>query len=178
MNLPTRLTVLRIALVPVFVALLMTGEPAGAFLCFAAASLTDLLDGYIARSQNLTTDFGRLMDPLADKILVMSAMVCLVELGQAPGFVVIIILAREFLVTSMRLVAAGEGLVIAADGFGKMKTVAQMLWILTALAILWLKWAYVLVLARDVLMWASLLLTVISGANYLLKNKNIVFRDL
>ena len=133
MNLPNKLTLLRIFLVPVFVSLMLFGYPLAGLAVFIAASLTDLLDGQIARKYNLVTVFGKLMDPLADKILVMSAMLLLVQFGYTPAWVVIIILAREFLVTSLRLIAAGEGVVIAADIWGKIKTVAQMLWVLSAL---------------------------------------------
>ena len=178
MNLPNQLTVLRIALVPVFVLLLLLGYPGWALLCFAVAALTDALDGYIARSRNLITTFGKLMDPLADKILVMAAMLCLIELKLAPSFVVILILAREFLVTSLRLIAVGEGVVIAADNFGKAKTVAQMLWILAALSALWLDGPALLRMAADLLMWLSLLLTLLSGGNYVIKNRKLLLSDL
>ena len=178
MNLPNQLTLLRIAMVPVFVALLLLGYPGWALLCFAVAALTDALDGYIARSRNLITTFGKLMDPLADKILVMAAMLCLIELGHAPSFVVILILAREFLVTSLRLIAAGEGVVIAADNFGKAKTVAQMLWILAALAAMWLDGPALLWMSADLLMWLSLLLTLLSGGNYVVKNRKLLLSDL
>ncbi len=178
MNLPNKLTVLRVVLVPVFVFLLLMKYPGWALLCFAAASLTDALDGHIARNQNLITNFGKLMDPLADKILVMAAMLCLVELKHAPAFVVILILSREFLVTSLRLIAVGEGLVIAADGYGKAKTVVQMLWILSALTAIWQPEVPMLWTAASVLMWASLLLTLLSGGNYLVKNKALLLRDM
>jgi CDP-diacylglycerol--glycerol-3-phosphate 3-phosphatidyltransferase len=178
MNLPNQLTVLRIALVPVFVALLLFGHPGWALLCFAVAALTDALDGYIARSRNLITTFGKLMDPLADKILVMAAMLCLVELKLAPSYVVILILAREFLVTSLRLIAVGEGVVIAADIYGKAKTVVQILWILAALAALWLDGPVFLRMTADLLMWLSLLLTLLSGGNYVIKNRKLLLSDL
>ena len=134
MNLPNKLTMLRIILVPFFV-LFMTIEasPVNTFIAlvvFVIASLTDMLDGKIARKYGLVTNFGKLMDPLADKVLVMSAMLCFVSSGWAPAWIVIVILTREFLVTSLRLIAAGEGTVIAADKWGKIKTVTQMIWII------------------------------------------------
>ena len=119
MNLPNKLTMLRIMLVPIFVLFMSIGAtPLNLFLAlvvFVIASLTDLLDGKIARKYGLVTNFGKLMDPLADKVLVMSAMLCFVSAGLAPAWIVIVILTREFLVTSLRLIAAGEGTVIAAD---------------------------------------------------------------
>jgi CDP-diacylglycerol--glycerol-3-phosphate 3-phosphatidyltransferase len=191
MNLPNRLTLLRLALVPIFVALLLADFLAHhglwALLVFALASLTDLLDGRIARRRNLVTTFGKLMDPLADKVLVMAAMLCLVERGHAPSYVVILILAREFLVTSLRLVAAGEGLVIAADRWGKVKTVVQMLWIIAALLLLWVQADLPLLSAgilaalravSAVLMWASVFFTLLSGFRYAYSNRQIFLREL
>ncbi|MBC8547425.1 CDP-diacylglycerol--glycerol-3-phosphate 3-phosphatidyltransferase [Clostridiaceae bacterium NSJ-31] len=185
MNLPNKLTVLRMALVPVFLIFILSpGIPHGylwAFIVFVAASLTDLLDGRIARKRGLVTDFGKLMDPLADKVLVMSAMLCFVEKGWAPAVAVILILAREFLVTSLRLIAAGGGVVIAADRWGKYKTVCQMVWVIYTIGAQWYLGAFVspadqgawvtITLAADLLMWLSVILTVISGVNYLWKNR-------
>lgn len=191
MNLPNKLTLLRIVLVPFFVAFLLA-DAGGAFklmalLVFAVASLTDMLDGKIARRYNLITTFGKLMDPLADKILVMSAMICFVALGLAPAWVVIVILTREFLVTSLRLIAAGEGKVIAADKWGKMKTVTQMIWIIWAL--LWLCLASSSLALPDaldalgrigalILMYASVFFTLLSGFNYVWKNRALLFGDM
>ncbi|WMJ83580.1 CDP-diacylglycerol--glycerol-3-phosphate 3-phosphatidyltransferase [Oscillospiraceae bacterium LTW-04] len=193
MNLPNKLTMLRIILVPFFVFFLMAGN-SGAFnlialLVFAAASLTDMLDGKIARRHNLITTFGKLMDPLADKILVMSAMICFVALKLAPAWVVIVILTREFLVTSLRLIAAGEGLVIAADKWGKMKTVTQMIWIIWVLLWLWLASSPLSGLLSGgldtvgnvislVLMYASVFFTLLSGFNYVWKNRALLFSDM
>ena len=125
------LTMLRMVLIIPFVILMQSEDPTHllwALIIFVVASLTDLLDGKIARKYNLITNFGKLMDPLADKLLVMSGMIMFIERGWAPAFVVIIILAREFLVTSVRLLAAKEGVVIAADIWGKLKTVFQMIY--------------------------------------------------
>ena len=175
MNLPNKLTVLRMALVPVFLVFMLVGSIpynyVWALLIFAAASLTDMLDGQIARKRNLVTDFGKFMDPLADKILVMAAMLCFVELGWAPAVAVVIILAREFLVTSLRLIAAGKGTVIAADKWGKIKTVFQMVWVLVALLAASIGAPVWALAVRDVLLWLSVALTVISGYNYVWKNR-------
>ena len=158
-------------------------------IIFVAASLTDLLDGKIARKFNLVTNFGKLMDPLADKLLVMSAMLIFVEKAWAPAYVVIIILAREFLVTSVRLLAANQGVVIAADKWGKIKTVVQMAWIIVTM--LWMYigqsgildgkvgmsfpfYAFSLII---VLMYLSVALTVVSGVNYLIKAKEFILKD-
>lgn len=129
MNLPNKLTCLRMVLVPFFVAALFAPFPHHflvAGLIFAAASVTDHLDGRIARKHNMITDFGKFLDPLADKILVLSALVCFVALGFAEVWAVLVILAREFMVTSIRLVAAGSGKVVAANFWGKFKTVSQI----------------------------------------------------
>ena len=193
MNLPNKLTVLRMALVPVFVVLMLWDtlpmHLLWALVVFAAASLTDMLDGKIARARGLITTFGKLMDPLADKILVMSAMLCFVELSWAPAWAVIIILGREFLVTSLRLVAAGEGKVIAADWWGKVKTVTQMIWVIYSLL-----WMFIsnegfsttmppqMVAAGNgvmaVLLVASVVFTVLSGFNYCYKNREVFLSDL
>lgn len=193
MNLPNKLTMLRIILVPFFVFFLMAGSFAGfkltALLLFAAASLTDMLDGKIARRHNLVTTFGKLMDPLADKILVMSAMICFVALKLTPAWVVIVILTREFLVTSLRLIAAGEGVVIAADNWGKMKTVTQMVWIIWVLLWLWLASSPLSSLLSggfdavgkvisSGLMYASVFFTLLSGFNYIYKNRTLLFSDM
>ena len=194
MNLPNKLTMLRIILVPFFVLFMTLGDSAAfkliALVIFVVASLTDMLDGKIARKYNLVTNFGKLMDPLADKVLVMSAMICFVALKITPAWIVIVILAREFLVTSLRLIAAGEGTVIAADKWGKIKTVTQMVWIIWT--ILWLCvigfgvfngdadhsrviWGYIL---SDLLMYASVFFTLLSGFNYIYKNKQLLFTDM
>ena len=194
MNLPNKLTMLRIIMVPFFVVFMMLEGSAyytlAALILFAAASLTDMLDGQIARKHNLVTNFGKLMDPLADKVLVMSAMICFVAKSFAPAWIVIVILAREFLVTSLRLIAVGEGVVIAADKWGKIKTVTQMFWIIWTL--LWLcvigfgafngsadqSAAAVGYIISDVLMYASVFFTLLSGFNYVYKNRQLMFSDM
>ena len=184
MNLPNKLTVLRMLLVPVFVLLFEMNMFFAALIVFCAASITDALDGNIARRRGLVTNFGKLMDPLADKVLVMSAMLCLVSCKLAPSWVVIVILAREFLVTSLRLIAVGEGIVIAADRWGKLKTIAQMAWVIAALLLLSIEglfgnfiFAFV-AYAALLLMWASLILSVMSGFNYCYKNRDVFLRDM
>ena len=171
MNLPNKLTVGRMIAVPFFVALYMLGYNLIAFVLFIAASLTDMLDGKIARKHNLVTNFGKIMDPLADKILVYSAFCLMVGGGTVPGWMLIVILAREFAVAGMRTVAASEGLVIAADMAGKIKTVLQMIAVPLLLLGEW-PWPFVAVLAQ-VFLWASLVMTVISGVNYIVKNKQV-----
>lgn len=132
MNLPNKLTVLRICMIPFFVAALLYENGADqtmriiANVIFITASLTDLLDGKIARKYGLVTNFGKFMDPLADKLLVCSALICLIQLGQLPAWVVIVIISREFIISGFRLVAADNGIVIAASYWGKFKTVFQM----------------------------------------------------
>ena len=153
----------------------LPGHILWAFVIFVAASLTDYIDGYIARKNNMVTDFGKFMDPLADKILVTAALVYFIPLGLAPAWVVILILAREFLVTSLRLIAAGKGIVIAADRWGKYKTATTMAWIAYALLMqhFWsgVPAAQALHIA---LMALSLGLTLLSGANYLWKNRALI----
>lgn len=193
MNLPNKLTILRILLVPFFVFFMMASPSASfrltALIIFSVASLTDALDGNIARKHNLVTTFGKLMDPLADKVLVMSAMICFVALKYTPAWVVIVILTREFLVTSLRLIAAGEGLVIAADKWGKMKTVTQMFWIIWTM--LWLCLEEITLLRgmplevaafgyglAILLMYASVFFTLLSGFNYVWKNRSLLLGDM
>ena len=178
MNLPNKLTVLRMCMVPIFIVFVLLG---GAFrpwsaVIFIAASLTDMLDGKIARKYNLITNFGKFMDPLADKLLVTSALVCLCELGEVPAWMVIVILAREFIITGLRSVAAGEGIIIAAARSGKIKTVLQMV---ALSAILLNNWPVSLLAEWPVgtwLLWAAVAMTVYSGIEYIWKNKQ-VFRQ-
>ena len=173
MNLPNKLTLLRIILIPVFIVVLMRESYFASAGIFIAASATDALDGHIARKYNLITNFGKIMDPLADKLLVTSALVCLVELSQVPGWMVIVILAREFIITGLRAVAAGDGVIIAAGKSGKLKTVLQM----TALAIILLQnWPFALFTDLDVgriVLWAAVVMTIYSGVEYIVKNKKV-----
>ncbi len=177
MNLPNKLTIARVIAVPFFIAAYMTGYNLVAFILFVAASLTDMLDGKIARKYNLVTNFGKIMDPLADKILVYSAFCLMVDDGTMPGWMLIVILAREFTIAGMRTVAASEGTVIAAGMSGKLKTVLQMI----AVPLLLLAAAMgdmgqlqdYCALAGQIFLWASLIMTVYSGAEYVLKNKSV-----
>lgn len=184
MNLPNKLTVLRICLIPLFLLFLyldfIPHNYLLALLVFMVASLTDMLDGKIARKYNLITDFGKFMDPLADKLLVISAMVAFVGLNLASSVVVIIILAREFLVTSLRLVAASNGIVIAADKWGKYKTVSQMIWVLYIMLSEWAITTFSITNTLNLVNYIGyalegivVFLTVYSGYNYLSKNRNV-----
>ncbi len=169
MNLPNKLTLGRVILVPVFVFLYMTDRTLAALTVFLAASFTDYLDGYLARKHKLITNFGKIMDPLADKILVYSAFCCMVENGTIPSWMLIVILAREFAVSGMRTVAASEGIVIAAGTTGKIKTVLQMI----AVPLLILNEPEWIAAAAAVFLWASVIMTVVSGAEYIWKNRQI-----
>lgn len=172
MNLPNKLTIGRIIAVPVFIVALMTGYYYVAAIIFILASFTDFLDGYIARKHNLVTNFGKIMDPLADKILVISALVCLVDLGQVAGWMVIVILAREFTVTGLRTVAAAQGIVIAAGMTGKIKTVLQMIAVPLLILQNW-PFSYLGFPMADIMLWASVVMTIVSGVEYVYKNKQI-----
>ncbi len=175
MNLPNKLTVLRICMIPFFVAALLYEGGASqnmrilADVLFIAASLTDLLDGKIARKYNLVTNFGKFMDPLADKLLVCSALICLIELGQLPAWVVIIIISREFIISGFRLVAADNGIVIAASYWGKFKTVFQM----TAVILLIFNIPS-LALLTNIVLAVAVVLTVVSLADYIVKNRKVL----
>lgn len=173
MNLPNKLTMIRVILIPFFVVFLLypmvdysnyiaTG-------IFIVASLTDLADGKIARKYNLVTNFGKFMDPLADKLLVCSAMICLIETGQLAAWIVIVIISREFIISGFRLVASDNGVVIAASYWGKFKTVFQIGMICLMIADL-----PSLALVTQIVMWVAVVLTVVSLVDYLLKNKDVM----
>ena len=170
MNLPNKLTIFRVILVIPFVALMLNGYDLWAVAVFIIASLTDLLDGKIARKYNLITDFGKFMDPLADKLLVCAAMICLVEMGRLPAWMVIVIISREFIISGFRLVASDNGVVIAASYWGKFKTTFQMLMII----VLILNLGGVFDMIGLVLTWIALILTVVSLIDYLVKNKQVI----
>ncbi len=174
MNLPNKLTIIRMIMILPFVVFMLTplGGSAGkwiALVLFVTASLTDLLDGKIARKYNLVTTFGKFMDPLADKLLVCSAMICLVETGKIPAWVVIIIISREFIISGFRLVASDKGVVIAASYWGKFKTTFQMVMIVLMIADI-----PALSLITQIVMWIALILTIVSLVDYLVKNKNVM----
>lgn len=171
MNLPNKLTIARIIAVPFFIAAYYLEWHLVAFLIFIAASFTDMLDGKIARKYDLVTNFGKIMDPLADKVLVYSAF-CLMVPDPVPGWMLIIILAREFLVAGVRTVAASEGIVIAAAMSGKIKTVLQMVAVCMLLMAPVINTSWFLILGKIVL-WAALVMTVISGAQYVVDNKQV-----
>ena len=173
MNLPNKLTLLRIIAIPVFIVVLMMGHRYIATIIFIAAALTDMLDGHIARKYNLVTNFGKLMDPLADKLLVMAALLCLVELGNVAGWMVIVILAREFAVTGLRQVAAAEGIVIAAGMTGKIKTITQMIAIPLLLLDNW-PCRYIGIPLDEIFLWIAVVMTIISGIEYIVKNKQLL----
>lgn len=173
MNLPNKLTIFRVILIPFFiVALLVPGIPAGnwiALVIFIVASLTDLLDGKIARKYNLVTNFGKFMDPLADKLLVCSALICLIELSRIPSWMVVLIIAREFTISGFRLIAADNGVVIAASYWGKFKTTFQMIAVCLMIANI-----PALSLLTTVITWIAVILTVVSLVDYLVKNKDVM----
>ena len=170
MNLPNRLTILRIFLIPFFVFFMLSDFSKWiALIIFVVASLTDMLDGKIARKYNLVTDFGKFMDPLADKLLVCSALICLVELKRIPAWIVIAIISREFIISGFRLVAAEKQIVIAANFWGKIKTVCQMFMVILMIANI-----RELTLITQIMMWLSLILTVVSLMTYMVQNKSVL----
>ena len=186
MNLPNKLTIFRMILILPFVILLLGNYYRWnwfsavfgdimeyvdfiALAIFIIASLTDLIDGKIARKYNLVTNFGKFMDPLADKLLVCAALIALIELGRIPSWVVIIIISREFIISGFRTVAADNGVVIAASYWGKFKTTFQMIMVCLMLANI-----PQLQILTDITMWISLVLTVVSLLDYLLKNKDVM----
>ena len=174
MNLPNKLTMLRICMIPFFVLfeLAFPGQEWAkwlAFVIFVAASLTDKADGYIARKYNMITNFGKFMDPLADKLLVCSAMICFVQKQQMPAWIVIVIVSREFIISGFRLIAAEAGKVIAAGIWGKLKTVVQMTMAIVLIADI-PGWE----LPETILIYAALILTVISLVDYLVQNKEVL----
>ena len=176
MNLPNKLTILRVILIPFFVFFLLAPYFPGygnyiAVAIFIVASLTDLLDGKIARKYNLVTNFGKFMDPLADKLLVCSAMICLIELDRLASWIVIVIIAREFIISGFRLVASDNGVVIAASYWGKFKTTFQMLMVIVL--ILDIPHPAFQVLGV-VLTYVALILTIVSLIDYIAKNKDVL----
>ena len=154
MNTPNKLTIARMIIVPIFI----------------AASITDTLDGYIARKYHLVTNFGKFMDPLADKLLVCSAMICMIDLKRLPAWFVIIIIAREFIISGFRLIAAENGIVIAANYWGKFKTASQMIMIILLLIDL----GGIFVILEQIFIWLSLALTIISLITYIWQNRTVL----
>lgn len=192
MNLANKLTVIRIILVPVFVVFISCANiPYGTFiatLIFILASITDKLDGYIARSRNQVTNFGKFMDPLADKLLVVSALILLAQYNLVPAWVVIIITAREFAVSGLRTLAASDGLVLAASWWGKIKTVFQIIAVISLLVKLNIStyaplknYVYsnsalngFFTYGTTILVYAAALATLVSGIDYFVKNKHVI----
>lgn len=175
MNLPNKITIVRIFMIPVFlVFMLVPGIPNGQYIAagiFVLAALTDALDGYIARKHNLITNFGKFMDPLADKLLVSSALICLVELKLIPSWVVIIIIAREFIISGFRLIASDNGVVIAASWWGKIKTNVQI--VMSVMLIVNLDYTFINIL-EQIAIYLALLLTIISMVDYIFKNIKVL----
>lgn len=176
MNLPNKLTCLRMVMIIPFVICMLAGRAEGpwmvvSLLLFVAASFTDMLDGKIARSRNLITDFGKFMDPLADKLLVCSALICLVDLQRIPTWVVIVIIAREFIISGFRLIASDNGIVIQANMWGKCKTVSQMITIVMLIINFQTGFLHVL---QTVLIYVSAALTVISLVTYIAQNREVL----
>lgn len=171
---PNQLTMLRICMIPIFVVLILwVPKPLGnilAMITFCLASLTDAADGYIARRYNYVSTFGKFMDPLADKLLVCSALICLVDLGRIESWIVIIIIAREFIISGFRLIAVEKGVVIAANIWGKLKTIAQMLMVILMVG----NFGGFLGLVAEFLKWIALALTLISLVTYMFKNRRVL----
>lgn len=177
MNLPNRLTVIRMVLIIPFVICMLAGKGTGAsgiaaLVIFIAAAATDAIDGKIARSRGLVTDFGKFMDPLADKLLVVSALICLLDLKRIPVWAVLIIIAREFIISGFRLIASDNGIVIAAGIWGKIKTVVQM--VMTICLIIY-KGPFVTI--GNILVYAAVALTVISLVDYIYHNAGVLASD-
>jgi len=183
MNLPNKLTVFRVILILPFVVFLLGGNAGWfgtnelipdliALGIFIVASLTDLFDGKIARKYNLITNFGKFMDPLADKLLVCSALIALTAMGRIPAWIVIVIISREFVISGFRLIASDNGVVIAASYWGKFKTTFQM--VMVCLMIAHLESVPFYGVLTRIIMWIALVLTVISLVDYLIKNKDVL----
>ena len=175
MNTPNKLTIARMIIVPFLVIFLLTGWGGEAnryisLTLFVVASVTDWFDGYLARKNNLVTNFGKFMDPLADKLLVCSAMICMIDLKRLPAWFVIIIIAREFIISGFRLIAAENGIVIAANYWGKFKTASQMIMII----LLILHFDGIFVILEQILIWLSLALTIISLITYIWQNRTVL----
>ena len=175
MNLPNKITVFRVFMIPIFLVLMLVkGIPNGniyAAIVFSIASCSDFIDGYLARKYNLVTNFGKFMDPLADKLLVCSALICFVASKTVPSWVVIIIVAREFIISGFRTVASDNGLVLAASYWGKFKTATQMIMCVLFIVDLNLP---VFNVIEQIFLWLSLALTIISLIDYLVKNRSII----
>ncbi|HWT26705.1 MAG TPA: CDP-diacylglycerol--glycerol-3-phosphate 3-phosphatidyltransferase [Mobilitalea sp.] len=175
MNLPNKITIFRICMIPLFLIFMLVPDiPYGRYIAaglFIIAALSDMLDGYLARKYNLITNFGKFMDPMADKLLVSSALICFVQFNLVPAWIVIIIIAREFIISGFRLIASDNGVVLAASWWGKLKTNVQM--IMSVMLIINLDNTIINVL-EQVAIYLALALTVISLIDYMIKNKNVL----
>lgn len=179
MNLANKITITRIFLIPVFLVLMLIEFKYHNFLAaavFIIAASTDSLDGYIARKRNLITNFGKFIDPLADKLLVTSALIVLVSKGQVPALIAIIIISREFIITGFRLLASSEGVVLAASWLGKVKTVTQIVAII-AIIIGNFPFTYINFPFDIIVLYISVIFTVISAVDYIYKNRKLVKED-
>ncbi len=175
MNLANKLTMVRIFLVPIFMIVLLNKIPYGMYIAaaiFTVAAITDTLDGYIARSRNQITKLGKFMDPLADKLLVTAALVSLVEMNKLPAWIVIVIISREYVISVLRAVAASEGIVIAASWWGKLKTLSQIIAIISILIDNY-PFRLIHVPFSTIALWIALILTIVSGIDYLYLNRNL-----
>ncbi|WP_413381484.1 CDP-diacylglycerol--glycerol-3-phosphate 3-phosphatidyltransferase [Alkalihalobacillus sp. 1P02AB] len=191
MNLPNKITVSRMILIPIFMVFMLADLPLGtidmfgteipvghliAACLFIFASATDWLDGYYARKLNLVTNFGKFLDPLADKLLITAALIGLVQLDLLAAWIAIIIISREFAVTGVRLIAAADGDVIAASPLGKLKTVFQIIGI-SALMLYNIPFSAVSFPFDQIMIWIALILTIVSGVDYFVKNKHILAKQ-
>jgi CDP-diacylglycerol--glycerol-3-phosphate 3-phosphatidyltransferase len=175
MNLANKLTMVRIFLVPIFMIVLLNKIPYGMYIAaaiFTVAAITDTLDGYIARSRNQITKLGKFMDPLADKLLVTAALVSLVEMNKLPAWIVIVIISREYVISVLRAIAASEGIVIAASWWGKLKTLSQIIAIISILIDNY-PFRLIHVPFSTIALWIALILTIVSGIDYLYLNRNL-----
>lgn len=171
MNLANKITITRVLLIPIFMIVLFSNIPNNLYIAafiFAIASITDGLDGYIARTRNQVTTFGKFIDPLADKLLVSAALISLVEMGQIPAWIVVTIIGREFTITGFRIIAASNQITIAASSLGKIKTITQLIAIISLLINLPFK---------TIILYISLIFTIISGIDYIYKNKTVLLTN-
>ncbi|MGN0444566.1 MAG: CDP-diacylglycerol--glycerol-3-phosphate 3-phosphatidyltransferase [Acutalibacteraceae bacterium] len=180
-NLPNRLTILRMVLTPFLVYFMLTDwrfSPLLSFIIFAAASITDFIDGKIARDRNLVTDFGKFLDPIADKIVVLSILICMITKGLCSPVVVVIVIFREFIVSSLRLLAATNSVVLAAEKSGKVKTAFQMLSVTLVLALCSVQSLFGAEIPvktiSNILMWITAALTLYSGVEYIVRNRQYI----
>lgn len=167
MNIANKLTVLRVLMIPFVIGFLLTGYTTVAFILFIVAVLTDALDGHLARKLNIITNFGKFMDPVADKLLVISSLIVFVELGKISSVAVIIIVSRELIISIFRAIAASENIVIAAANLGKIKTTMQFI----TTVVLFIGYTGI---AMDIMIWATVAITLISGLEYIIKNKAVI----